>query len=89
MRRRITAVGRRFGSIGGVGAWEMWRLISAVFIPTIGYGVEWIGDDKKAVGTVQVHTNDCIRSMFRTPLRTANNILLGEAGIPPWHVRLR
>ena len=89
MRGRIAAVGRRFGSIRGVGAWELWRLISAVFVPTIGYGMEWIGDDQKVINTIHVHTNDCIRSGFHTPLRTANNILLGETGIPPWHVRLR
>jgi len=89
VRRRIAAVGRRFGSIGGIGAWELWRLIFAVFVPNIGYGVESIGDNKKAVDTLQVHTNDCIRTCFRTPPRTANNILLGETEIPPWHVRLR
>jgi len=89
VRRRIAAIGRRFGSIGGIGAWELWRLISTIFVPTIGYCVEWIGDNKKAVDTLQVHTNDCIRSCFRIPPRTANNILLGETGIPPWHVRLR
>jgi len=89
VRRLTAAVGRWFGSIGGIGAWELWRLISTVFVPTIGYSVEWIGDNKKAVETLQIHTNHCIRSCFRTPPKTANNILLGKAGIPQWHVRLR
>jgi len=89
VRRRISAVGRWFGSIGRVGAWEMWRLITAVLIPTVGYCAEFTGGDAKSVSTMPIHTNDCIRPCFRAPLNTANNIVLGEAGIPPWIIQLR
>jgi len=87
VRRRIAAVGRRFGGGDGLGAWEVWRLVQAVFIPTACYGLEMVVGDAKATKTLQVHVNDCLRSTFRAPARLANNILSAEYAVPPVALR--
>ena len=85
VRRRIASIGRRFGSEGGIGSWECIRLIKCVYMPTIYYGLEFI-NSPALIKRIQVQLNDTIRSTFRTPLRTANNILSAESGIPPTNI---
>jgi len=83
IRRRIAAIGRRYGSEGGIGSWECLRLIQGAYLPTIYYGLEFISHDKKPMKKVQVHVNDTIRSLIRAPFSLANSIMLAETGIPP------
>jgi len=64
VRRRINALGRRFGSHGGIGAWECIRLIKGVFIPTVWYGLELLNGEEKSLKSIQVAINDSIRSIF-------------------------
>lgn len=89
MKRRITSVGRRYGSRGGIGAWENFRLIQSAYVPTICYGMEFIGDNKSRNEKLNVNMRDTIRSMFRAPRKIANNILLGEIAIPPIEIQRR
>jgi len=89
MRRRIASIGRRYGSKGGIGAWEYNRLIKSVYLPTVWYGQEFVAGDEKMLKKIQININDTIRSGLRTPIKTANNILLAEAGIVPTHIQGR
>jgi len=82
VRRRIAAIGRRYGSEGGIGSWECLRLIKGAYLPTIYYGLEFIRHDEKLMKKVQVHVNDTIRSLIRAPFGLANSIMLAETGIP-------
>jgi len=87
VRARIGALGRRFGGFGGLGAWEIMRLVQGAYLPTVEYGLEFVMDDPVAVRKIDVHVRDCLRSLFRMPMRLANNILHSECGIPPTHIR--
>ena len=89
IRRTIASIGRRYGSKGGIGAWEYNRLIKSVYLPTVWYGLEFVADDDKMLKKIQININDTIRSGLRTPIKTANNILLAEAGIVPTHIQAR
>ena len=83
VRRRIAAIGRRYGSQGGIGSWECLRLIQGAYLPTIYYGLEFIRHDKGLMKKIQVHVNDTIRSVIRAPFGLANSIMLAETGIVP------
>jgi len=87
VRRRISALGRRFGGTGGIGAWETFRLFQTAYLPTVCYGLEYLTDHGSYVKDIQLHVNDCLRSLFRTPSMLANKILWAEMGVPP--IRLR
>ena len=87
VRRRISAFGRRFGSDGGLDAWCTYRLFQAAYLPTVYLGLEFVADLSSYVKRIQVHVNDCLRSLFRYPLKLANNILLAEFGTPPIHIQ--
>ena len=50
------------------------------------YGLEFLTGYAQYVKRIQVHINDCLRSLFRTPPRLANNILLAECGVAPVHI---
>jgi len=89
VRRRISALGRRFGSDGGLDAWCTYRLFQAAYLPTVYYGLEFVTDFSSYVKRIQVHVNDCLRSLFRCPLKLANNIMLAEFGTPPVHIQGR
>jgi len=89
VRRRIAGIGRRYGSRGGIGAWEYNPLIKLVYLPTVWYGIEFLASDEMMLKKIQIHINDYIRSGLRTPIKTANNILLVEAGIVPTHIQAR
>lgn len=90
VRERIASVGRRYGSKGGIGAWECFRLIQGAYIPTVTYGLEFVDNENgKEIHKLQVNVNDTIRSIFRTPIKLANNILLAETGIPPIEIQKR
>ena len=89
VRRRIAGIGRRYGSSGGIGAWEYNHLIKSVYLPTVWYGLEFVADDEKMLKKIQININDIIRSGLRTPIKTANNILLAEAGIVPTHIQAK
>jgi len=79
---RIGALARRFGGFGSLGAWEVMRLVQGAYLPTVKYGLEFIMDDHVAVKKINIHVLDCLRSLFRMPLRLANIILHSECGIP-------
>ena len=87
VRARIGALARRFGGFGGLGAWEVMRLLQGAYIPTVEYGLEFVLDDAEAVKRIDIHVRDCLPSLFRMPLRLANNILHSECGIPLTHIR--
>jgi len=89
VRRRISALGRRFGSDGGLDASCTYRLFQAAYLPTVYYGLEFVTDYTSYVKQIQVHVNDCLRSLFRCPMKLANNILLAEFGTPPVHIQGR
>ena len=89
MRNRISAVARRFGDVGGAGAWETYRLFQGVYLPTVYIGLEFVGDFGYYIKRIQVHVNDTLRHLFRLPFGLANNILLAEFGTPPVHVQAR
>jgi len=87
VRRRISALGRRYGGVSGIGAWETFRLFQSVYLPTVYYELEFLTGFSPYVKRIQVHVNDCLHSIFRTLVRLANNILLAEWGTPPTHVQ--
>ena len=89
VRRRIGAISRRYGSEGGLGAWECMRLIQSVYFPTVYYGLEFVSRFSKLVQQVQVEVNDTLRSVFRAPRRYANKILWAETGSVPVEVVAR
>ena len=89
VRNRISAVTRRFGDTGGAGAWEAFRLVQGAYLPTVYFGLEFVGDYDRYVKRIQVHVNDTLRHVFRLPFKLANNILLAEFGIPPVHIQSR
>jgi len=89
VRRRISALGRRFGSDGGLDAWCTYRLFQAAYLPTVYFGLEFVTDLLSYVKRIQVHINDCLRSLFRCPIKLANNILLAEFGTPPVYLQGR
>jgi len=87
VRGRIGAISRRFGGSGGIGAWEVMRLVQGAFLPVVEYGLEFVAEDPAMVKRIEVHVRDCLRSLFRMPQRLANNILHSECGIPPTSIR--
>ena len=89
VRRRISALGRRFGCDGGLDAWCTYRLFQAAYLPTVYYGLEFVTDYTSYVKRIQVHVNDCLRSLFHCPMKRANNILLAEFETPPVHIQGR
>ena len=89
VKRRIASVGRRYGSRGGIRAWENFRLIQSAYVPTISYGIEFIGNNVSRNEKLNINMRDTIRSTFRAPLKIANNILLAEIGIPPIEIQRR
>jgi len=85
---RIGALARRFGGEGGIGAWEVMRLVQGAYLLMVEYGLEFVADDLVAIKKIEVHVRDCLRSLFRMPLRLANNILHSVCGIlPPTPIR--
>jgi len=87
VRHRISAITRRFGGAGGIGAWEVMRLVQGAYLPVVEYGLEFVMDDEAAVKRIEVQVRDCLRSLFRMPFKLANNILHSECGVPPTRVR--
>jgi len=87
VRTRIGALARRFGGFGGLGSWEVMRLVQGAYLPVVEYGLEFVASDKDALHRIEVHVRDCLKSLFRLPLRLANNILHSECGIPPSRIR--
>jgi len=60
VRKRISALGRRFGSDGGLDAWCTYRLFQAAYLPTGYFGLEFVTDISSYVKRIQVHVNDCL-----------------------------
>jgi len=89
IRKRISALGRRFGSDGGLDAWCTYHLFQAAYLPTVYYGLEFVTDYMSYVKRIQIHVHDCLRSLFRCPFKLANNIMLAEFGTPPVHIQGR
>ena len=87
--RRSSALGRRFGSEGGLDAWCTYHLFQAAYLLTVYYGLEFVTDYMSYVKRIQVHINDCLQSLFRIPLKLANNILLAEFGNLQVHIQGR
>jgi len=87
VKRRIAGLGRRYGSEGGLGAWECVRLLKGVYLPTVYYGLEFVARDDKAMKRLEYGVRDTIRSTFRTPLKFANKILQAESGIIPTSIK--
>jgi len=44
VRRRISALGRRYGRDGGLDAWCTYRLFQAAYLPTVYFGLEFVTD---------------------------------------------
>jgi len=80
-------LGRRFGGDGGLDAGCTYHLFQAAYLPTVYYGLEFVTDYMLYVKRIQVHINDCLRSLFRCPFQLANNILLAEFGT--LHIQVR
>jgi len=76
-------MGRRFGSNGGLDAWCTYRLFQAAYLLTVYFGLEFVTDYASYVKRIQVHVNDCLRSLFRCPMKLATNIMLAKFGTPP------
>jgi len=89
VRRRIAALRRRFGSRGGISAWETMRLFKSVLLPTIWYGLDLARGDLKPMKCIQDAINDTIRSLFRLPLITATKCILAESGCIPTAIEWR
>jgi len=89
VRGRIGALGRRYGGEGGIGAWEMVRLLKGAYLATVYYGLEFVADHGPYVRRIQTHVNSCVRSLFRIPNTVATKIILAEFGIFPTHVQAR
>ena len=87
--RRISALERRFGSDGGLDAWCTYRLFRAAYLPTVSFGLEFVTDLSLYVKQIQLHVNDCLRSLFRCPIKLANNIMLAEFGTSPVDIQGR
>ena len=85
VRSRISALGMRFGE-DALDAWRTYRLIQAVYLPTMYYGHEFLADHQSYVRRIEVQVNDTLRSLFWMPIHLANNILLAESDIPPVHI---
>jgi len=75
VKRSIAGIGRRYGSEGGIGAWECMRLVNSVYMPTVCYGLEFITEETTLTDLLQIMINDTIRSTFRAPIKYANKIL--------------
>ena len=86
VRRIIAALARRFGG-GGIGAWEVFRLIQAAYIPTVCYGLEFVTGSTPYVKRIQTHMTDCIRHLYKMPMKLATNIMLADVGITPVHIQ--
>ena len=89
VRRRISALGRRLGSDGGLDAWCTYRLFQAANLPTVYFGLEFVTHFSSYVTQIQIHVNGCLWSLFWCPLKYANNILLAEFGTPPIYIQGR
>ena len=89
VKRRIASVSRRYGSEGGIDAWGCMRLMQAVYLPTIYYGIEFVARDPQLIKRMQVEMNDTLRSTFKTPLKYANRILRSETGTTPVEIEGR
>ena len=87
VRARISALARRFGGEGGIGVWEVMRLVHGAYLPVVKYGLEFVAMNDKAVRRIEKHVRDCLRYLFRMPMRLANNILHAECGIPTVGIR--
>jgi len=87
VRGHIGTLARRFRGQGGIGACEVMRLVQGAYLPMVEYGLEFVADDLVAIKKIEVPVWDCLRSLFRMPLRLANNILHSECGIPPTPIR--
>ena len=83
MRGRIAAIGKRYGSEGGIGSWECLRLIQGAYLPTIYYGLEFISHDKKPMKKIQIHVNNTVQLVIGAPFGLVNSIMLAETGIAP------
>jgi len=64
VRNRISTVCRRFGDRAGAGAWEAYRLFQGVYLPTVYYGLEFIGDYPDYMKWIQIHVNDTLCPIF-------------------------
>ena len=57
VRNRISAISRRFGDRGGAGAWETYTLFQGVYLMTVYFGLEFVGDYSGYVK--RIHTGSC------------------------------
>jgi len=89
VRGRIGALGRRYGGEGGIGAWEMVRLLKGAYLASVYYGLEFVADHGPYIRRIKTHVNSCIRSLFRIPNTVATKIILAEFGIPPTRAQAR
>jgi len=89
IRRRISALGRRFGSDGELDAWSTYRLFQAAYLATVYFGLEFVTDYVSYVKRIQVHVNHCLRSLFRCSMKLANKSLRAEFGTPPGYIQGR
>jgi len=89
VKRSIAGIGRRYGSEGGIGAWECMRLVNRVYMLTVCYGLEFITEETTLTDLLQIMINHTIRSTFPAPIKYANKILYAGTNILLMEVRLR
>lgn len=87
VRGRIGAIAQRFSVVGGIGAWEVMRLVQGAYLPLVEYCLEFVARFPCPVNRISIHVHDCLRSLFSLPFMLANNILHSECGILPKHIR--
>jgi len=54
VRGRISTISRRFGGAGGLGAWEVMRLVQVAFLLFVEYGLEFVAEDTGAMHRLDV-----------------------------------
>ena len=89
VRISVSNVSRRFGSKGGIGAWECLRMIKGAYLPVVPYGLEFITGQSSLLKKLQIAINDTIRSIVRTPPKIASEIIYAGRGIKSLEVKCR
>ncbi|PWW80257.1 hypothetical protein C7212DRAFT_306306 [Tuber magnatum] len=60
--RRIVAISKRLGLRGGIGAWEVIRLVQSTYFAIVYYGLEFV-TNKKLAGSIQIAVNKALWSI--------------------------
>jgi len=91
IRRRIAWMARRFAGSSGLGEWKFsgYCRQQTSTCPQSTMALSFLTDNSSYVKQIQVHDNDCLRSLVQYPPDLTNNILSGQFGTVPVHIRGR